>query len=165
MRRPNIIPIAGNHEYMAVKVLKDLCVEITEEKVQAQVTVETMQRYTDWMLSGGNRMLKEYAASPSEKQKPLDYLKDFSLYEQAFVNGKNFLLVHGGLEPFRKGMTVEDFSVPQLLFSRANLNTTYFQDTLHHHRAYAYPIRSGKQGNCGQKEPPHLYRLRVGLWI
>ena len=34
MMRFNVIPILGNHEYMALKVLKKQTVEITEENVE-----------------------------------------------------------------------------------------------------------------------------------
>ena len=86
MSRPNVIPILGNYEYMAVKILEDLCIEITEENAESRIPAETVQAYTDWMF-------------------------------------------HGGLEPFSEGMTVEDFSVPQILFSSADLNRVYFKDT------------------------------------
>ena len=130
MFRPNVIPIVGNHEYMAVKVIEYLCVEITEENVETQITADTMRYYTDWMFNGGDSTIEEFnQLSLSEKYDLLDYLKDFSLYEKVSVNGKSYLLVHGGLEPFSAGMTVEDFSVPQLLFSRADLDRTYFYDT------------------------------------
>ena len=130
MCRPNVIPIVGNHEYMAVKALKKLCVEITEENVETQITIDTMRYYTEWMLNSGLSTLEELRSfSNSEKNDFLDYMEDFSLYERVCVNGKKYLLVHGGLEPFSEGMNIDDFSVPQLLFSRANLDRTYFYDT------------------------------------
>lgn len=130
MCRPNVIPIVGNHEYMAVKALKKLCVEITEENVETQITIDTMRYYTEWMLNSGLGTLEELRSfSNSEKNDFLDYMEDFSLYERVCVNGKKYLLVHGGLEPFSEGMNIDDFSVPQLLFSRANLDRTYFYDT------------------------------------
>lgn len=35
---------------------------------------------------------------------------------------RDYLLIHGSLEPFSPGRTVEDFSVPQILFSQADYN-------------------------------------------
>ena len=35
---------------MAVKALKKLCVEITEENVETQITIDAMRYYTEWML-------------------------------------------------------------------------------------------------------------------
>lgn len=60
MFRPNVIPIVGNHEYMAVKVLEYLCVEITEENVETQITADTMRYYTDWMFNGGDSTIEEF---------------------------------------------------------------------------------------------------------
>lgn len=130
MNRPNVIPIVGNHEYMAAKVLEELCEEITEQNAEAQIFPETMQAYTNWMFNGGDSTLEEFRTlSLSEQYRVTDYLGGFSLYEKICVNERNYLLVHGGLEPFNTEMTVEDFSVPQLLFSRTDLDRIYFEDT------------------------------------
>lgn len=130
MNRPNVIPIVGNHEYMAAKVLEKLCEEITEQNAETQISPETMQAYTNWMFNGGDSTLEEFRTlSLSEQYRVTDYLGGFSLYEKICVNERNYLLVHGGLEPFNTGMTVEDFSVPQLLFSRTDLDRIYFEDT------------------------------------
>lgn len=130
MSRPNVIPILGNHEYMAVKILEDLCIEITEENAESRIPTETVRAYTDWMFYGGESTLEQFRVlSLSDQYKLIDYLSNFSLYEKVHVKGRNYLLVHGGLEPFSEGMTVEDFSVPQILFSSADLNRVYFKDT------------------------------------
>lgn len=130
MCRANVVPIVGNHEYMALTVLKDLCVEITEENVQTQLNVETLQKYTDWIQNGGDKTAREFRALPyDEKLEILDYLGDFSIYEKVRVKGRNYLLVHGGLEPFHAGMAVDDFSITQLLFSKADYDKMYFRDT------------------------------------
>ena len=107
MNRPNVIPIIGNHEYMAAKVLEELCEEITEQNAETQISPETMQAYTNWMFNGGDSTLEEFRTlSLSEQYRVTDYLGGFSLYEKICVNERNYLLVHGGLEPFNTGMTV-----------------------------------------------------------
>lgn len=129
MYRPNVIPIVGNHEYMALDVLKDLCVEITAKNAETLLDAEMLLKYADWMKNGGDRTIQEFRALPmDEKLEILDYLGDFSLYEEVSLSGRNYLLVHGGLEPFREGMDVEDFSVAQLLFSKADYDRMYFSD-------------------------------------
>ena len=129
MYRPNVIPIVGNHEFMALSVLKELCVEITEKNAGTYLTVESMEKYMEWMQNGGSGTVREFRVlSMDDKLELLDYLGDFSLYEETQVGGRRFLLVHGGLEPFREGMTVEDFSAAQILFSRADYNKVYFRD-------------------------------------
>lgn len=129
MKRPNVIPIVGNHEFIALKVLNDLCVEITEENAETHLTLEIMENYYEWMDNGGETTLEEFRALPlHEKLGILDYLGEFSLYEEVCVNERKYLLVHGGLEPFYDGMEIEDFSVLQLLYSRADYNRVYFSD-------------------------------------
>ena len=53
MLRPNVIPIIGNHEYMALVVLKKLCVEITEETAENYLSEEDMMNYLNWCMDGG----------------------------------------------------------------------------------------------------------------
>ncbi len=129
MHRPNVIPLIGNHEFMALSVLKELCVEITAENAETYLTMDKMEKYMEWMQNGGGSTAREFQAlSADEQADVMDYLGEFSLYEEVRVGKKEFLLVHGGLEPFSEGMSVEDFSVTQILFSRADYDKTYFHD-------------------------------------
>ena len=92
-----------------------LCVEITEENVETQITIDTMRYYTEWLLNSGLGTLEELLSfSNSEKNDFLDYMEDFSLYERVCVNGKKYLLVHGGLEPFSEGMNIDAVSYTHL---------------------------------------------------
>lgn len=129
MKRHNVIPIAGNHEYMALNILETLCVEITEHTIDSNLNLETMEEYLDWILNGGNNTIEEFRKLPlHEKYAIIDYLKEFSLYEAINLPNKNYLLLHGGLEPFKEGMNIDDFSIIQILFSKANYDTIYFHD-------------------------------------
>ena len=86
MFRPNVIPIVGNHEYMAVKVLEYLCVEITEENVETQITADTMRYYTDWMFNGGDSTIEEFnQLSLSEKLRPSGLSERFFLIRKWFL--------------------------------------------------------------------------------
>ena len=126
-RRDNVIPIFGNHEYMALQVLNRLCVESTAENGEPQLDLPLMERYANWMANGGATTLRAFRALPAgEKHRILDYLGGFSLYETVSVRGLDYLLLHGGLEPFVAGLGVEDYSPEQILFSHADYSRAYF---------------------------------------
>lgn len=54
-----------------------------------------------WQCNGSKTTLNEFRALDLDmKYEVLDFLNDLQLYEELTVNGKNFLLVHGGLGNF-----------------------------------------------------------------
>ena len=128
MMRDNVYPIMGNHEYMAMRVLRKLCVEITEENVESHLTEEDMEAYYHWMQDGGHVTLEQFKALSYEEQMDiLDYLDEFSLYEEVEVDDCKYLLVHAGLEPFDKDKSLDDYGL-QMIFKRCNYDQVYFDD-------------------------------------
>lgn len=55
MSRPNVIPIIGNHEYMAYKVLKSIKTEVLEDNYES-LTGD----YFSWMQNGGRPTLDAF---------------------------------------------------------------------------------------------------------
>ena len=53
MLRVNVIPLLGNHEYMAYRVLKELNVEVTEENHNTHLDADTIRAYQEWVNDGG----------------------------------------------------------------------------------------------------------------
>lgn len=129
MGRSNVYPLIGNHEYMALTVLKKLCVEITEKNVEDYLTEEDMLEYIDWLANGGQETLRDFMKLPFEqKEIIMDYLAEFSLYEEIEVNGKDFVLVHAGLEPFEENKSLEDYHLSEMIFSAPDYEKIYFKD-------------------------------------
>ena len=95
MLRPNVLPVIGNHEYMALTVLKKLCVEITEENAENYLSAEDMTNYLNWSMDGGQSTIRQFQKlSAEERLDILDYLEEFALYEEVcagtFCAGKSF---------------------------------------------------------------------------
>ena len=96
--RANVIPILGNHEVMASVLLRRLCVEVTEENAETQITAELLQSIYAWREDGGDTTLAGFRRLPPEDREALlDYLDDFLPYEITEVGGNRFVLVHGGI--------------------------------------------------------------------
>ena len=129
MARPNVCPLIGNHELMALLLLRKLCVDITPDNADVQLTPDDLRDIQNWLKDGGQATLDDFRRlTGPERQELLDYLGEFSLYEETEAGGNRYLLVHGGLEPFDPSLAVEDYDIMQLLFSHANYDQVYFPD-------------------------------------
>lgn len=129
MLRPNVFPVIGNHEYMALKVLKQLMKEITEESCAEIKNSALMQELLLWQQDGGAVTLEQFQKLDKEERYDiLEYLEEFSLYEEAEAGGKSFVLVHAGLDNFSEERELSDYSLHELIFKAAELDRVYFKD-------------------------------------
>lgn len=120
--------ILGNHEYMAVKALKWLISEVTEESIEA-INEDTLLIFTEWMNVGGESTISElYKLSREDKEKILDYLLDFEVYDTVEIGGKFFVLAHAGLENFSEQRMLEDYNLLEFIFGRIDYECVYFKD-------------------------------------
>lgn len=128
MCQPNIYPILGNHEYAAVTCLKFLMQEITEESI-GKIDEEIMQALFEWQNIGGQRTIDEFhKLSLEEKQDIIEYLEDFNLYEEVFVDGTRFIIVHAGLCNFTPERSLEDYKLHELIFKAPDYERVYYKD-------------------------------------
>jgi len=128
MLRPNVIPLLGNHEFMAAMCLPWLLAEITEDSL-AKLDEARIGALQDWMNNGGGPTLKALGSLNQEERRDiLDYLREFSIYEEVEVRGRSFVLVHGGLGSFSPDKPLEDYMLEELLFNRPGPDTAYWSD-------------------------------------
>jgi serine/threonine protein phosphatase 1 len=96
--RANVFPIMGNHDYMALFILKRLTVEITEENYDSHIDQNLMEALILWLSDGGQTTLDEFSKlSREEKEDIIDYLEEFTPYEIVEANEHRYVLVHAGL--------------------------------------------------------------------
>ncbi len=127
--RPNVYPIMGNHDSIALQILSRLQVEITEENYATQINAGLMQAMLAWQMEGGNETITDFRRlSPDDRDFILDYLSDFAPYEELKVKGERFLLVHGGLDSFDPARPIEDYALHELTDARADYTRRYFED-------------------------------------
>ena len=125
MGMDNVIPILGNHEYMAVQVLSVFSREITEESLAA-LKEEDLAAYMHWTSDGGDVTLRQFAAlDAEEKEAVLEYLMEFSLYEEVSAGGRDYILVHAGLDNYSPYRPLEDYAVYELIFHNADPERVY----------------------------------------
>lgn len=128
MARPNVVPLVGNHEVSALTCLRLLATEITEESI-ARLDSARLEILLEWLGDGGRPTMEEFSQlSAGEKQDILDYLGEFSLYEELTLGDQNYILVHGGLGQFAPDKPLEDYTPEELLFDRPDYSRVYFPD-------------------------------------
>lgn len=124
MSRPNVIPIIGNHEYMAYKVLKSIKTEVLEDNYES-LTGD----YFSWMQNGGRPTLDAFLKLGEEDREwVLEYIGEFDLYEEFVVGDNKFLLVHGGLDNFDKEKELDEYDIHDLIRERPDYDAMYFDD-------------------------------------
>lgn len=128
MEMPNAICLVGNHEFMALECLEFLMKEITDKSLE-ELNAETLDNLVTWQFNGSQSTIDEFRKLDSESQMDvIDFIKDFLLYEEVSVNGKNYLLVHAGGN-YSQEKDIEDYSLHELIWVRADYDVRYFEDT------------------------------------
>lgn len=130
LSQPNVQLILGNHEAMllACEFLFD---EITEDSISS-FDSEKMEILTNYQLNGGDVTLK--ALSKLNKKSPetvadiLDYLHDAPLYEAVTAGGKDYFLVHSGIDDFEKGRKISEYPADAFIWAWPELEDEYFDD-------------------------------------
>lgn len=128
MMRPNVFPILGNHEYMGIFCLRFLMQEITEESISS-MDPGMVQGLLEWQNVGGQSTIDEFhRLSQEEKQDILEYLEEFELFDEVTVCGKDYILVHAGLDNFSPERPLTDYEPHELIFKTPDYSRVYFPD-------------------------------------
>ncbi len=126
----NIIPILGNHEFMAISVLSKLVEEITEDTLVGFDQNFVMGMLT-WFKNGGRNTLAEFKKlSPEDRQSILEYLEEFELYAETTVNGQEYVLVHAGLHNFAETKKLSDYQLHEVIWGPTDYDKVYFEDKI-----------------------------------
>ena len=127
MKRPNVIIILGNHDFVMYSLMKTLAVEITEENYDKQLTTDVMRDYNLWLSDGGRVTAEKFRElEPWEMTDILDYIAGASLYEVIGHNGKEYRLVHAGISEFSPEKGLEEYELYNFLEERADYSKRYY---------------------------------------
>lgn len=84
--------------------------------------------------------------------KIVDYLGEFMLYEEVYVNDMRFVIVHAGLSNFAPDRPLEDYELYELIFESPDYGKVYFED--------AYLV-TGHLPTVAIKENPNPSRIFI----
>lgn len=137
--RWNVIPLLGNHEYMALQVLERFCVEIKEDNYDSHLTSDDLKAYLHWMENGGDTTLNAFLQLDKEERFAIiDYLNEFTLYETLRYQNQNYLLVHAGLCPYDPQKSFDDYQPYELLFQSQEVYDLPYTMICGHTPTFAY---------------------------
>lgn len=129
MMRPNVYPVLGNHDYAALTVLEKFNTEITEENVESHLTGEDMMSYMYWLQDGGDKTAKQFTQlSREDREDVLGYLRDCSIYEGVCAGGREYVMVHAGINNFSTGKSLDEYDFSDLILHRADYDKKYYDD-------------------------------------
>lgn len=132
MVQPNVQLILGNHEAMLLA-----CAFLFEEVTMASVdrlAPDHLGALSNWLSNGAQPTLDALRALRDEDADAvtdlLDYLRDAPLYDSVAAGGRDFLLVHSGLEGFAADRPLSGYAANDLLWCRPKPEQRYFEDVL-----------------------------------
>lgn len=128
MKRANVLPILGNHEFTAAVCLLWLLKEITDRSL-ADLDDTQLAALQEWIINGGGPTLKELKELPlAEREEILEYLREMELYAEVEAGGRKFFLSHAGLDHFSPCKPLEDYELADFLFCQPKLNEKFWPD-------------------------------------
>lgn len=152
MEMPNAFCLVGNHELMAIRCLEFLMQEITEDSIE-HMNEGMIQGISEWQMNGSSTTMQEFRTLNREEQEDvLDFMKDFSVCEELQVAGKKYFLVHAGLGNYSPEKDIDDYTLKEMLWDRADYDTQYFPDT------YVVKGHTPTQHIAGNPNPGYIYR-------
>lgn len=132
LEQPNVQLILGNHEAMLL-ACAFVFEEITEESINA-LTAEKMGLLQQYMQNGGDVTLKALRElrnrAPDLIADIFDYLHDAPLYEAVSAGGKDFLLLHSGIDHFEKDKKLSQYAQDDFLWTWTSLEMDYFDEII-----------------------------------
>lgn len=119
MQRPNVYPVMGNHDNIALSLLRYLNVEITEKNCDSYLNEEIMETLMLWQTEGGGKTMKSFRKLSDElKNDVLDYLESFPNYETIDVYDRTYIMTHAGLGNYRPDKKLSEYTEQELLETR-----------------------------------------------
>ncbi len=126
---PNAICMVGNHEFMALECLEFLMKEITDKSIE-ELDETMLDNLVTWQYNGSKSTIDEFRKLDTEgKMGVIDFIKELLIYEEVSVGDKDYLLVHAGLGNYSPQKDIEDYSLHELIWTRADYDVQYFEDT------------------------------------
>lgn len=127
--RANVYPVMGDIEYTALPLLDKLRGDA--EDGLAKLDAASLKAFALYGQKGGQAVVRAFRALDEEDRDwVIEYLEEFTPYEEVDAGGKSFLLVHGGLGNFSPSRELDDYTPDELLFAAPDYGKIYFDDRI-----------------------------------
>ena len=152
MEMPNVLCLVGNHELMAIECLEFLMQEITDTALES-LDEKMLDNLVTWQYNGSRTTIEEFRQlNRTTQAEIIEYIKDFLIYDELKVSDKDYLLVHGGLGNFYPGKDIEEYSLKELVWDRAEYDITYFSEK------YVITGHTPTQDIPGNPNPGYIFK-------
>ncbi len=143
--RDNVIPIVGDHDYKALRLLGELD-KMLRDGVSPDP--EILGEMTEWIQDGGAPTMEGFKALDDDmKEGILEYLGDMTLYEEVEVRGNKYLLLHAGIAGFEPGSDLEDYMPEDFIGEPLDPERVYFEDkTVIAGHVPTYSVKGAERG-------------------
>lgn len=122
MFRVNVFPLLGNHDYEAMKLLMAM-------NGGKGFSADMQKELKEWMKEGGAVTASQInELDEEEREDLLDYMEEFLLYAEIKAGGKEFVLVHAGLDNFSPDRELEDYHYKELIYNAPDYGKVYFKN-------------------------------------
>ena len=105
--RTNVYAVAGARDYLAARMLHGF-----DKMLRTGATPDTdyIAEMTAWVAEGGQTTLDGFRALDADaREGVLDYLTEMTLYEEANVKGKTYILMSRGIANYDADTDLEDY--------------------------------------------------------
>lgn len=132
VKQPNVRFIMGNHEALMLSCTFLFTGEKMTQSGELALSEEDVNMLYNWIGNGGRPSLEGFLAliqkDPGEAQQVLDYIRRAPLFARVSAGGREFVLVHGGLENFDPERPLEDYAPDELVWARPGIDVRYYSD-------------------------------------
>lgn len=105
--RLNVYSVAGEHDFLAVRMLKGFSKMLENGATPDEEYVAQM---TEWVREGGQATLEGFRALDAERREGvIEYLEEMTLFEEVEIKGENYLLLHAGIAQYDPDCDLEDY--------------------------------------------------------
>lgn len=120
----NVYHVAGEHDFLALRMLSGFDKMLKNGDMPDPDFATQM---TAWASDGGAVTLEGFRALDEDMREGLlDYLSECSLYEEVEAGGKDYVLVHAGIDGFDPEKPLEEYA-PEHFFTVPK-NEVYYPD-------------------------------------
>lgn len=130
MYRSNLFPILGEHEYYAKKLFPLIAKADTVDGAKALLSGEDRELFEKWLSMKSEKTVSDFLSLDEEnKESIIDYLSEFTPYEEIEAGEKTFVLVHAGIDNFDENKTLDDYAEEDFVFAKTDYGKVYFSDS------------------------------------
>ena len=122
MKRKNVIPIIGNHESMALGVMR--------ASSNGSTDVSIKKAYITWMYNGGEPTLDAFMSlDAAQRREIISYIDSFMIYANVSAGGREYHLSHT-LPAYDPNIDIHDVSYLEFIWGEPDYDMIYDENTL-----------------------------------